>query len=324
MRILLFLSDLMIPLLFFYIIGFGLLMKKDIYNDFVTGAFDGLKTVVKIMPTLIGLMTGVGILRASGFLDALASLLENLLKPTGFPSALVPLSIVKMFSSSAATSLLLDLYKQHGPDSTIGLTASLILSSTETIFYTLSVYYIAAKVQKTRYTLPGALLATFSGIIASTIIQNMAQIKEQFKDSWETIPGNSDTLLYLGGNESSTHKYISEALGKSTIDTKTHGETKGKSGSWSTNMQISGRELLTPDEVRRLDNRYAILLIRGAGPVMDLKYDLMKHPAVRQTSLAGGPPYIHHRQNQAPVISGHEFFAAFSTDDANENKENAA
>uniref|UniRef100_UPI003522761F spore maturation protein n=1 Tax=Blautia faecicola TaxID=2509240 RepID=UPI003522761F len=173
MRILLFLSDLMIPLLFFYIIGFGLLMKKDIYNDFVTGAFDGLKTVVKIMPTLIGLMTGVGILRASGFLDALASLLENLLKPTGFPSALVPLSIVKMFSSSAATSLLLDLYKQYGPDSTIGLTASLILSSTETIFYTLSVYYIAAKVQKTRYTLSGALLATFSGIIASTIIANL-------------------------------------------------------------------------------------------------------------------------------------------------------
>ena len=167
MRILLFLSDLMIPLLFFYIIGFGLLMKKDIYNDFVTGAFDGLKIVVKIMPTLIGLMASVGILRASGFLDALASLLENLLKPTG------PLSIVKMFSSSAATSLLLDLYKQYGPDSTTGLTASLILSSTETIFYTLSVYYIAAKVQKTRYTLPGALLATFSGIIASTIIANL-------------------------------------------------------------------------------------------------------------------------------------------------------
>ena len=120
MRILLFLSDLMIPLLFFYIIGFGLLMKKDIYNDFVTGAFDGLKIVVKIMPTLIGLMTGVGILRASGFLDALASLLENLLKPTGFPSALVPLSIVKMFSSGAASSLLLDLYKQHGPASVFG------------------------------------------------------------------------------------------------------------------------------------------------------------------------------------------------------------
>ena len=198
MRILLFLSDLMIPLLFFYIIGFGLLMKKDIYNDFVTGAFDGLKTVVKIMPTLIGLMTGVGILRASGFLDALASLLENLLKPTGFPSALVPLSIVKMFSSSAATSLLLDLYKQHGPDSTIGLTASLILSSTETIFYTLSVYYIAAKVQKTRYTLPGALLATFSGIIASTIIANLMlpPTQKTAADSW--LPGLATLCGRLG------------------------------------------------------------------------------------------------------------------------------
>lgn len=173
MRILLFLSDLMIPLLFFYIIGFGLLMKKDIYNDFVTGAFDGLRTVVKILPTLIGLMTGVGILRASGFLDALSSLLGNLLTYIHFPSSLVPLCIVKLFSSSAATSLLLDLYKQYGPDSITGLTASLILSSTETIFYTISVYYIAAKVQKTRYTLPGALLATLSGIIASTVIANL-------------------------------------------------------------------------------------------------------------------------------------------------------
>ena len=91
-------------------------------------------------------------------------------------------------------------------------------------------------------------------ISCSTIIQNMAQIKELYKDSWETIPGNSDTLLYLGGNEASTHKYISEALGKSTIDTKTHGQTKGRSGSYSTNFQMSGRELLTPDEVRMLDN----------------------------------------------------------------------
>lgn len=161
-------------------------------------------------------------------------------------------------------------------------------------------------------------------ISCSTIIQNMAQIKELFKDSWETIPGNSDSLLYLGGNESSTHKYISEALGKSTIDTKTHGETKGRSGSWSTNMQISGRELLTPDEVRRLDNRYAILLIRGAGPVMDLKYDLNKHPAIRYTSLGGGPPYIHHGTSNTPAITGHELFAAFSADENNDKKENAA
>ncbi|GAB2046427.1 type IV secretory system conjugative DNA transfer family protein [Agathobaculum sp. TL06] len=134
----------------------------------------------------------------------------------------------------------------------------------------------------------------------------------------------SDTLLYLGGNESSTHKYISEALGKSTIDTRTHGQTKGKSGSWSTNMQMSGRELLTPDEVRQLDNRYAILLIRGAGPVMDLKYDLMKHPAVRHTSLDGGAPYIHHGQTSAPAVTGFELFLPFPASDNNEDKENAA
>ena len=124
-------------------------------------------------------------------------------------------------------------------------------------------------------------------ISASTIIQNMAQIKELYKDSWETIPGNSDTILFLGGNESSTHKFISEALGKATINTKTHGQTKGRSGSYSTNFQISGRELLTPDEVRQQDNRSAILLIRGAKAVMDLKYDLTKHPAVRYTVDGG-------------------------------------
>ena len=131
-------------------------------------------------------------------------------------------------------------------------------------------------------------------ISASVIIQNMAQIKELYKDSWETIPGNCDTILYLGGNESSTHKYVSEMLGKATIDTKTHGQTKGKSGSYSTNFQMSGRELLTPDEVRKLDNRYTLLFIRGASPVMDEKYDLMHHPAISHSSLGGAAPYIHH------------------------------
>lgn len=146
-------------------------------------------------------------------------------------------------------------------------------------------------------------------ISASTIIQNMAQIKELYKDSWETIPGNSDTILYLGGNEAATHKYISEALGKATIDTKTHGQTKGKSGSYSTNFQMSGRELLTPDEVRGLDNSYAILFIRGAKPVMDLKYDLMDHPAIRYTSDGGGPPYIHHQEKPEPKFQGEPLFA---------------
>ena len=157
-------------------------------------------------------------------------------------------------------------------------------------------------------------------ISCSTIIQNMAQIKELYKDSWETIPGNSDTLLYLGGNESSTHKYISEALGKSTIDTKTHGQTKGRSGSYSTNFQMSGRELLTPDEVRMLDNRYCILFIRGARPVMDLKYELMDHPAIRYTMDGGAPPYIHHHGTAAPALPGEPLFRF----DQNDEKENIA
>ena len=156
-------------------------------------------------------------------------------------------------------------------------------------------------------------------ISCSTIIQNMAQIKELYKDSWETIPGNSDTLLYLGGNEASTHKYISEALGKSTIDTKTHGQTKGRSGSYSTNFQISGRELLTPDEVRMLDNRYCILFIRGTRPVMDEKYELMEHPAIRYTMDGGGPPYIHHGTAEPP-IPGEPLFQI----DFDNEKENAA
>lgn len=160
-------------------------------------------------------------------------------------------------------------------------------------------------------------------ISASTIIQNMAQIKELYKDSWETIPGNSDTILYLGGNEASTHKYISEALGKATIDTRTHGQTKGRSGSYSTNFQMSGRELLTPDEVRGLDNRYAILFIRGARPVMDLKYELSQHPAIRHTVDGGGPPYIH-KGKQELAFTGTPLFQAFSAEELDESKENAA
>ena len=150
-------------------------------------------------------------------------------------------------------------------------------------------------------------------ISASVIIQNMAQIKELYKDSWETIPGNCDTILYLGGNESSTHKYVSEMLGKATIDTKTHGQTKGKSGSYSTNFQMSGRELLTPDEVRKLDNRYALLFIRGASPVMDEKYDLMHHPAISRSSLGGATPYIHHG-SKPPIYTGHPLLRVGGTE----------
>ena len=157
-------------------------------------------------------------------------------------------------------------------------------------------------------------------ISASVIIQNMAQIKELYKDSWETIPGNCDTILYLGGNESSTHKYVSEMLGKATIDTQTHGQTKGKSGSYSTNFQMSGRELLTPDEVRKLDNRYALLFIRGASPVMDEKYDLMHHPAISHSSLGGAAPYIHHGIKPA-VYTGRPLLRVGSTENLNPLKE---
>lgn len=141
-------------------------------------------------------------------------------------------------------------------------------------------------------------------ISSSTIIQNIAQIKELYKDSWETILGNSDTILYLGGNESSTHKLISEMLGKASILTKSHGESHGRSGNYSTNTQSSGRELLTPDEVRKLDNRYCILFIRGALPVMDLKIDLTKHRNINFSSDGGGSPYIHHK----PVFTGRPLF----------------
>lgn len=131
-------------------------------------------------------------------------------------------------------------------------------------------------------------------ISATIIVQNLAQLKGLYKEhGWETITGNCDTLLYLGGNEQSTHEYISKLLGKETIDTRTHGQTKGKSGSYSTNMQTTGRELMTPDEVRLLDNSKALLFIRGFPAVMDDKYDLNHHPNIRMTVNGGYPPYIH-------------------------------
>ena len=222
-------------------------------------------------------------------------------------------------------------------DNTFNFLVSLLYSQAfQTLYYSADQIHHGALPQHVHFVLdefaamplPGYTreLATMRSrnISSSTIIQNMAQIKELYKDSWETIPGNSDTILYLGGNEQSTHKYISEALGKATIDTKTHGQTKGKSGSYSTNFQMSGRELLTPDEVRALDNRYCILFIRGAKPVMDLKYELTEHPAIRYTVDGGGAPYIHHGHNTTPAIPGTPFFQVISADETNKEKETAA
>ena len=131
------------------------------------------------------------------------------------------------------------------------------------------------------------------GVSVSIILQNLAQLKALFEKQWESIVGNCDEFLYLGGNEQSTHKYVSELLGKSTIDTNTYGKSSGRSGNYSTNYQISGRELLMPDEVRMLDNQYAILFIRGECPVLDFKYDILKHPNVALTADGKAGVYQH-------------------------------
>lgn len=130
-------------------------------------------------------------------------------------------------------------------------------------------------------------------IMSTIILQNISQLKALFKDDWEGIIGNADSFIYLGGNEQSTHKYISELLGKETIDTKTSSQSKGRNGSFSQNFQQTGRELMTPDEVRRLDNKDAIVLIRGEKPVIDEKYDILKHPNIHRTEDGGAPPYLH-------------------------------
>ena len=170
MKFMLYLSDLMIPFLLFGIIGFGLLSGRDVYQDFLDGAREGLKTIASICPTLIGLMTAVGVLRASGLLKYMGDFLGKILSPLGIPGDIVPLALVRLSSSSAATSLLLNIFKEYGTDSYAGLVTSLALSSTETIFYTMSVYYMAIGITKTRWTLAGAFLATVAGLIMSMLL----------------------------------------------------------------------------------------------------------------------------------------------------------
>lgn len=170
MKALMYITDLIVPSIILLVVTYGILEKVKVYDEFVRGAKKGFGTVIKILPTLVGLMVAVGILRASGFLDFLSSILGKITEEIGFPSQLVPLAVVKMFSSSAATGLLVDLYKEYGTDSRLGLIASIMMSSTETIFYTMSIYFMVAKVKKTRYTLTGALLATLAGTVASVWI----------------------------------------------------------------------------------------------------------------------------------------------------------
>ncbi len=170
MNVLTHMSDIIIPLLIFFIVGYGMVSGIKTYETFLKGAKEGLGVVVDIMPTLVGLMVAVGILRASGFFELLGTLLEPVTNLMGLPSQLVPLLIVKMFSSSAATGLVLDIFKTFGPDSYVGMVTSIVMSCTETIFYTMSVYFLAAKVTKTRFTLGGALFSTLVGTIVSVIL----------------------------------------------------------------------------------------------------------------------------------------------------------
>lgn len=170
-------SDIMIPMVIFWIVGYGMVSGVKVYETFLKGAKEGLRIVVEILPTLVGLMMAVGILRTSGFFELLGKLIGPATQavglPTqavGLPTQLIPLLIVKMFSSSAATGLVLDIFKTCGPDSYAGMLTSILMSCTETIFYTMSVYFLAAKVTKTRYTLPGALLATLAGTVASIFL----------------------------------------------------------------------------------------------------------------------------------------------------------
>lgn len=173
MKVLAEFSNIIIPAIIFYVVGYGVVSKVPVYEYFIKGAKDGMGTVIKLLPTLIGLLMAVGILRSSGFLEFLGELLLRPGEAIGVPKEVLPLILVKMVSGSAATGLALDLFKTYGPDSYIGTLVSILMSCTETIFYTMSVYFLAAKVTKTRYTLAGALFATFADLVVSVILAGM-------------------------------------------------------------------------------------------------------------------------------------------------------
>ena len=201
LNFLVFLSTYILPFFIFYVVAYGLLKGRNVYQAFVEGAKGGFHTALGILPTLVGLLAAVGVLRASGFLDLVSGLLKNLLKGTGFPAEILPLVIVRLFSNSAATGLALDLFKAHGPDSHQGLLASLFLSSTETVFYTMSIYFMSVKIKKTRYTLPGALLATLAGIAVSVALVSFKMcIRDRFAWFFHYMPVGNDAVPELMPN----------------------------------------------------------------------------------------------------------------------------
>ena len=170
MRFILFLSEAMVPLMIFYIVGFGLLSGRPVLDDFIDGAKDGMRTVAGILPTLVGLMVSVGVLRASGFLDFLGEMLKAPAALIHLPPQIVPVVLVRLVSNSAATGLVLDIFKEYGTDSSIGLIASVLMSSTETVLYGMSIYFSSVWIRKGRYTLAGGLFATAVGVAASVFL----------------------------------------------------------------------------------------------------------------------------------------------------------
>lgn len=170
MYVLLLVSKYAIPVIIGYIVLYGISKKVSVYDVFLTGVKDGFKIVIEIAPTLVGLLMAVGIFRSSGFLDIVCNFFTPLTNLFNIPSELLPVSLVRMFSSSAATGMTLDIFKTYGPDSTLGNSVSIMMSSTETIFYTMSVYFLAIGVKKTRWTLPATLICTLAGFIVSIFL----------------------------------------------------------------------------------------------------------------------------------------------------------
>ena len=170
MNWMLFLSDMIIPLTFAGILIYAFSRKVPVYDHFVTGAKEGFYTVLHIAPTIVGLMVAVGMLRASGAFDLLSGLIAPLTDSVGYPTESVPLTLMRLVSSSASTGLLIDLYERYGPDSFLGRFVSIMMSSTETVFYTMSIYFMSVKITKTRFTLAGALIANFTGVTLSLMI----------------------------------------------------------------------------------------------------------------------------------------------------------
>ena len=173
MRCINYLSEYLVPVVLFYIVGFAVLQKRPVFDDFIEGALAGIKTVAGILPTLVGLMAAVGVLRTSGFLDFLSGVLAGPAAFLHIPAQVVPLLLVRLVSSSAATGLLLDIFKTYGPDSRLGMMVSVLESCTETVFYTMAVYFGAVHIKKTRYTLAGALFSSLVGMAVSIALAGL-------------------------------------------------------------------------------------------------------------------------------------------------------